>query len=163
MALAHRLRAGLIAGAAALAAAASPAAALAATAPPPDRIPGPQIAPEPASRSDLQKIKHVIFIVQENRSFDHYFGTYPGADGIPMLNGVPTVCLPDAVYGGCRAPFHNIGDVNGGGPHGHQAAVGDVNGGAMDGFLRQAQVTPPACRRTGRRGRSVRSATRRTC
>src|SRR6476646_6981806 len=29
------------------------------------------------------KLKHLIFIVQENRSFDHYFGTYPGADGIP--------------------------------------------------------------------------------
>src|SRR3954471_18289860 len=29
------------------------------------------------------KLDHLIFIVQENRSFDHYFGTYPGADGIP--------------------------------------------------------------------------------
>jgi phospholipase C len=26
-------------------------------------------------------IKHVIFIVKENRSFDNYFGEYPGADG----------------------------------------------------------------------------------
>src|SRR5512142_3219471 len=41
------------------------------------------------------KIKHIIIIMQENRSFDEYFGTYPGADGIPMQNGVPTVCLPD--------------------------------------------------------------------
>jgi phospholipase C len=31
----------------------------------------------------LEKIDHIVFIVQENRSFDHYFGTYPGADGIP--------------------------------------------------------------------------------
>jgi phospholipase C len=30
-----------------------------------------------------QKVKHVIVIMQENRSFDHYFGTFPGADGIP--------------------------------------------------------------------------------
>ncbi len=42
-----------------------------------------------------QKIKHVVVIMQENRSFDEYFGTYPGADGIPMQNGVPTVCSPD--------------------------------------------------------------------
>ena len=28
-------------------------------------------------------INHIIYIIQENISFDHYFGTYPGADGIP--------------------------------------------------------------------------------
>src|SRR5579884_3554614 len=31
----------------------------------------------------IHKIRHVIVIMQENRSFDTYFGTYPGADGIP--------------------------------------------------------------------------------
>ena len=31
----------------------------------------------------IHKIRHVIVIMQENRSFDSYFGTYPGADGIP--------------------------------------------------------------------------------
>src|SRR5271157_2089248 len=43
----------------------------------------------------IHKIKHVIVIMQENRSFDSYFGTFPGADGIPMANGKPTVCVPD--------------------------------------------------------------------
>ena len=43
----------------------------------------------------VHKIKHVIVIMQENRSFDSYFGTFPGADGIPMKNGKPTVCVPD--------------------------------------------------------------------
>jgi len=33
-----------------------------------------------------QKIKLMVIIVQENRSFDQYFGTFPGADGIPMHN-----------------------------------------------------------------------------
>ena len=28
------------------------------------------------------RIKHVFVIFQENRSFDHYFGTYPGVDGL---------------------------------------------------------------------------------
>jgi len=27
------------------------------------------------------KIQHIVFIVKENRSFDNYFGTFPGADG----------------------------------------------------------------------------------
>ena len=51
--------------------------------------------PSPTSNAtqDIHKIKHVIVIMQENRSFDTYFGTYPGADGIPMQNGVPTVCV----------------------------------------------------------------------
>src|SRR6476619_6822699 len=51
--------------------------------------------PAPAINPDIHKIRHVVVIMQENRSFDSYFGTYPGADGIPMRDGVPTVCLPD--------------------------------------------------------------------
>ena len=44
----------------------------------------------------IHKIQHVVVIMQENRSFDSYFGTFPGADGIPHDgNGVPTVCSPD--------------------------------------------------------------------
>ena len=43
-----------------------------------------------------QHLEHLIFIVQENRSFDHYFGTYPGAKGIPMTAaGKPEPCIPD--------------------------------------------------------------------
>ncbi|HEX9414945.1 MAG TPA: alkaline phosphatase family protein, partial [Ktedonobacterales bacterium] len=64
------------------------------------------------------KIQHVIVIMQENRSFDSYFGTYPGADGIPMQNGVPTVCVPDPAAGQCVKPYHDPNDLNRGGPHG---------------------------------------------
>src|SRR5713226_3361322 len=28
-----------------------------------------------------QHIKHIVFFVKENRTFDNYFGTYPGANG----------------------------------------------------------------------------------
>ena len=31
----------------------------------------------------IHKIKHVVIIMQENRSFDEYFGTYPGVEGFP--------------------------------------------------------------------------------
>src|SRR5947209_3654926 len=80
----------------------------------------------------IGKIKHVIVVMQENRSFDTYFGTYPGADGIPMQNGEPTVCLPNPA-GGCNKPFHDTNDVNGGGPHGQDNAAADVDDGKMDG------------------------------
>ena len=39
--------------------------------------------PSPTSPAGLEKIQHFVFIMQENRSFDSYFGTYPGANGIP--------------------------------------------------------------------------------
>ncbi len=35
----------------------------------------------PAAGSDLGAIEHVVFLMQENRSFDHYYGTYLGARG----------------------------------------------------------------------------------
>jgi len=94
--------------------------------------------------SGIHKISHVIVIEQENRSFDSYFGTYPGADGIPMRNGVPTVCVPDP-GGGCTEPFHDTADINGGGPHGEKHAIADVDGGKMDGFVFERAAAKSTC------------------
>ena len=102
----------------------------------------------------IHKIQHVVMIMQENRSFDEYFGTYPGAEGIPMKNGVPTVCVPDPQTNQCIAPYHNPKAVNGGGPHGVEAMVTDIDGGRMDGFIAADEgqrekecvnVNSPAC------------------
>ncbi len=93
----------------------------------------------------IHKIKHVIVIMQENRSFDTYFGTFPRADGIPMKDGVPTVCVPNPATGECVRPFHNVQDVNGGGPHGAPSAVADIDGGKMDGFIAQAEAGQKGC------------------
>ena len=101
----------------------------------------------------IHKIKHVIVIQQENRSFDEYFGTFPGADGIPMKNGKPAVCVPDPAKKSCIAPYPDHGDVNGGGPHSAKNATADMDGGKMDGFIGQAESgrkgcldpTDPAC------------------
>jgi phospholipase C len=105
--------------------------------------------------SGIHEIRHVIIVMQENRSFDDYFGTYPGVDGIPMRDGSPTVCVP-APGGGCRQPFHSIRDIDGGGPHGLRNAVADVDHGKMDGFIVQraramtscADLRDPACQPT---------------
>jgi len=90
------------------------------------------------------KIRHVVVVMQENRSFDSYFGTYPGADGIPMIAGRPSVCVPDP-KGGCQRPFHDTANVNRGGPHGHVSAVADIDGGKMDGFVTQARKARTGC------------------
>jgi phospholipase C len=117
----------------------------------------------------IHKIQHVIVIMQENRSFDHYFGTYPGVSGVLLADGgLSPVCLPSVGYGPlpdggveyycalrdggvssrcivqqdggyCVPLHHDIHDVNVGGPHTLPDFLADVNDGGLDGFLRQVQ------------------------
>jgi phospholipase C len=91
-----------------------------------------------ATATGIHRIKHVVIIMQENRSFDSFFGTFPGADGIPMRNGIPTVCIPDPYGHHCVRPYHTTADREAGGPHDHVDAIRDIDGGKMDGFIRQA-------------------------
>ncbi len=97
----------------------------------------------------IHKIRHLIVIMQENRSFDNYFGTFPGADGIPMTHGIPAACVPDLRGKPCVRPFVDHRDVNGGGPHKYTSAGADVDGGRMDGFARQARDAEVACAHFG--------------
>jgi len=103
--------------------------------------------PKPANPVDntgIHKIKHIIMIMQENRSFDSYFGTFPGADGIPMKSGKPSVCVNDPIQGTCVYPYHDPNDINQGGPHAANAAIVDVNGGKMNGFISTAYASRKA-------------------
>ena len=102
------------------------------------------------SASGIHLIRHVVVIMQENRSFDSYFGTYPGADGIPK-----GVCVPDPLAKTCERPYHDTADRNAGGPHDHVDALGDIDGGLMNGFVARAvegrrlacsgQIDAPTC------------------
>jgi phospholipase C len=49
---------------------------------------------------DLSKVKHIIVIMQENHSFDNYFGALAYAPGSPYRNGI----------GGCRKDDHDCVD-----------------------------------------------------
>jgi phospholipase C len=84
--------------------------------------------------------------MQENRSFDTYFGTYPGALGIPMQNGVPTVCAPDPTTGQCIKPYYNPNDINSGGPHAAASAARDIASGKMNGFVATFRNAQKACK-----------------
>jgi phospholipase C len=58
-----------------------------------------------------RRVALLVVVMQENRSFDHCFGTYPCAYGIPQRHGgVPSVCrtrrLPDA-----SPPHHDSTDA----------------------------------------------------
>ncbi|HEY8756281.1 MAG TPA: alkaline phosphatase family protein [Candidatus Dormibacteraeota bacterium] len=102
-------------------------------------------APVLTSATGIHKIKHIIVIMQENRSFDQYFGTYPGADGFPAQGGHFTTCVPDRATHSCFYPFHDAADENVGGPHGDAAAKADIDRGRMDGFVAQARAGMTGC------------------
>ena len=112
------------------------------------------------SMRGIHKIRHVVIIMQENRSFDSYFGTYPGADGIPGLAGNPgafPASRPAA--SALRQPFHDRANQQSGGPHAHVDAIADINGGKMDGFVVQAQTRlAQYCRRTPFHRRTARTS-----
>src|SRR5260370_39859360 len=112
---------------------------------------GPQqaVTPSPTTPSEpgvgIHKIQHVVVIMQENRSFDQYFGTYPGADGLPHQGGQFTVCVPDPLTGSCVRPYHDPSDRTGGRPHGSKSPIPDTNSGKMDGFIAQAPGGKQKC------------------
>jgi phospholipase C len=103
-------------------------------------------APAVASAADPKPatpIKHFVFLMQENHTFDNYFGAYPGADGRPA-----NVCQPIDVNDpakGCVKPEHlgskAVLDL------GHSRAVfqAQYRNGRMDGFV-------DAYARTGEKG-----------
>jgi phospholipase C len=91
----------------------------------------------------LQDIEHVVILVQENRSFDHYFGSYRGVAGFQDPDASPGIFsqhgYPAAGFGGVLEPFH-IDTANGG------ECTNDINhswgpqhtywnGGRLDSFV----------------------------
>jgi phospholipase C len=81
-----------------------------------------------ASISTRWPIKHVVFLIMENRSFDHIFGRFPGADGARTGkdHGTTRPLTP--------APLQRAHDI----PHCYPCNVASVNGGKMDGFNQTA-------------------------
>jgi phospholipase C len=68
-------------------------------------------------------IKHVVVIVKENHTFDNYFGSFPGADGIAQIQTASGMIAPP------QAPDHTR-DLC----HTHDCALTDYADGAMNGW-----------------------------
>jgi phospholipase C len=86
-------------------------------------------AVSPTSSSAIQ---HIVIVLQENHTFDNYFGTYPGADGTAGAS----ICLPVApgssqCIGPSHAPTRTPNDMS----HNHATALADYDGGKMDAFV----------------------------
>jgi len=73
----------------------------------------------------MNRIRHIVIIVKENRTFDNYFGTFPGADGATtgVIHTGETVTLG-------QTPDRTPHDID----HSFQAAVKAINGGLMNQF-----------------------------
>ena len=93
-------------------------------------------APAAAESRSTTPIEHFVVLMQENHSFDNYFGTYPGADGISK-----DTCMPVAKRSRpCVRPFRLGGrpvpDL------GHDRRIYRIQyaRGRMDGFVRAASA-----------------------
>ena len=73
----------------------------------------------------INQIQHVVFIIKENRSYDSYFGTFPGSDGAT----IGTMSTGQVIPLG-HAPDQLPRDL----PHGWFDMVTSMDGGKMDGF-----------------------------
>ena len=97
------------------------------------------LLPAPAgARTPTTPIRHIVVLMQENHSFDNYFGTYPGADGLPA-----GTCLPKSFRNaalGCVRPSHVGGGAVLGLGSDPTLFARQFHGGRMDGFVAAYRV-----------------------
>ena len=100
---------------------------------PPDTLPHPSI---PAGTDTIPQIEHVVIYMQENQSFDHYFGSLGRGDGFTYANGSPTNSNVDA-GGKTVTVFHEPSTCDTiSGDHSWNGTHLSWNHGAMDGFAK---------------------------
>ena len=136
-------------------------------------------ARKPERHGDLRDIKHVVVVMQENRSFDHYFGSLRGVRGFGDRS---TIMLPEGktiwqqpitptpgaetqypwrlsgakTYDGDVPPSPELGAANyGGTSHGWADQHGAWYGGLMNGWYYAKVVRPRSATSTGATCRST--------
>ena len=77
-----------------------------------------------ATPGDITAIQHIVFIIKENRSFDEYFGQFPGADG--ATSGTTST--------GQVMPLERTPDTVVDMGHDWTSAITAIDGGKMDRF-----------------------------
>ena len=95
-------------------------------------------APAAAAGEAQTPIRHLVVLMQENHSFDNYFGTFPGADGIPRDTCMPVPSPASADR--CARPFRLGGRAIPDLPHDARTHRIQYARGAMDGFVRGASA-----------------------
>jgi len=92
--------------------------------------------------AQVTPIKHLVVVMQENHSFDNYFGTYPTANGslinnitsrLHPVDGLPRgVCLPQG--NACVAPYLSMSSNTLNPIEGQVTYAQDYAAGGMNGF-----------------------------
>jgi phospholipase C len=110
----------------------------------------PPVAPQsslpearPAAGNPVSKyIKHVVVIIQENRSFENFFAGYPGANA-PKYGCAAGTSLSmsgsGCPSGETEVPLHSIGFDGPDLEHDWDASMTDWDNGKMDGFYKYGQ------------------------
>jgi phospholipase C len=81
-------------------------------------------------------VKHVFIIYQENESFDHYFGTYPGADNLATAQArAHGLRQYDPIGHRWVTPFHITDGAISSPEHSRPALLAKMDGGRMDDFV----------------------------
>jgi phospholipase C len=93
----------------------------------------PAVASAPRPRPAVTPIKHFVFLMQAGRTFDDYFGTYPGAAGPPP--GACQPLMPVQPRGGCVRPFVMHGKPPPTIETSALIAARQYDNGRMDGFV----------------------------
>jgi phospholipase C len=77
-----------------------------------------------ATQTPAGPIKHIVFFIKENRTFDNYFGTYPGANGATKATTSSGQVVP------LLHEHDQVPDID----HSSQGATAAYDGGKMDQF-----------------------------
>jgi len=116
-------------------------------------VPRPRARSRPAAPHDLEQVRHIVILMQENISFDHYFGTLAGVrgfsdpDALALPDGRSVFQQPDpASADGYLVPWRF--DTTSANPcqvlvdNGWDSRHAAVDGGKMDGFVTATSGTP---------------------
>ena len=88
--------------------------------------------PVGSAPNDSVPIKHVVIIMEENHTFDNYFGTYPGANGIANAQPQPGSVNSTVLV----KPFEiNSTTISMDLCHSNASALKDYANGSMNGFV----------------------------
>ncbi len=84
-----------------------------------------RVGTQPAPGEGIKKIQHIVFLIKENRTYDHYFGTFRGGDGATsgMTSSGKTIPL-------AHAPDETPWDIG----HSWRDALIAINDGKMNKF-----------------------------
>jgi phospholipase C len=111
------------------------------------RLRAQSVLPDLASWPSNNKIKHVVILCQENRSFDHYFGEFAtllGQPGHTALGFTPSALTYYDSAGNAYNPYHLTQFCNQDPDHSWEGSHNKWDNGAMDGWVTDENNTTTA-------------------